>query len=342
MMTWLPTFLILLCLLVLAWLAWGAGRANRAAPTLDDIHAALAQRTEALERSLRDEVARSAAGTRQELIGTLAQFQQALLAQQGDVTRTQNEQLDSFRVQLATMQQGLSDTLRDTTGHLNQQAAQAREAQDAALKRFADTLNQQLRELTEANERRSLEMRTAVEQKLADIQADNEKKLEQMRQTVDEKLHATLEQRLGESFKQVADRLEQVRTMVAAGEMPPRDRPFAWCESWCEFFAQCRDAMPETEEIVDPEIAAALEIYGQAGEIKSAADKEQKRVKALIDGVRGTARGWRVTMTTPSGDKQVPDLDQIEADYAANSLVVPTKTVPSSQPSLRVSRVKNG
>lgn len=217
MMTWLPTFLILLCLLVLAWLAWGAGRANRAAPTLDDIHAALAQRTEALERSLRDEVARSAAGTRQELIGTLAQFQQALLAQQGDVTRTQNEQLDSFRVQLATMQQGLSDTLRDTTGHLNQQAAQAREAQDAALKRFADTLNQQLRELTEANERRSLEMRTAVEQKLADIQADNEKKLEQMRQTVDEKLHATLEQRLGESFKQVAERLEHVHRGL--GEM---------------------------------------------------------------------------------------------------------------------------
>ena len=45
----------------------------------------------------------------------------------------------------------------------------------------------------------------------------NEKKLEQMRATVDEKLHATLEQRLGESFKQVADRLEQVHKGL--GEM---------------------------------------------------------------------------------------------------------------------------
>jgi hypothetical protein len=49
------------------------------------------------------------------------------------------------------------------------------------------------------------------------LQADNEKKLEQMRQTVDEKLHATLEARLGESFKQVAERLELVHRGL--GEM---------------------------------------------------------------------------------------------------------------------------
>ncbi len=54
------------------------------------------------------------------------------------------------------------------------------------------------------------DVRTAVEQKLASLQEGNEKKLEQMRATVDEKLQSTLEQRLGESFKQVADRLEQV------------------------------------------------------------------------------------------------------------------------------------
>ena len=60
-------------------------------------------------------------------------------------------------------------------------------------------------------------MRSTVEQKLTAIQTDNEKKLEQMRATVDEKLHATLEQRLGESFKQVADRLEQVHRGL--GEM---------------------------------------------------------------------------------------------------------------------------
>ena len=57
----------------------------------------------------------------------------------------------------------------------------------------------------------------ALNERLAAIQADNATKLEEMRRTVDEKLHATLEQRLGESFKLVSDRLEQVHKGL--GEM---------------------------------------------------------------------------------------------------------------------------
>ncbi len=60
-------------------------------------------------------------------------------------------------------------------------------------------------------------MRTTVEQKLTTLQEDNSKKLEQMRSTVEEKLQSTLEQRLGESFKQVSERLEQVHKGL--GEM---------------------------------------------------------------------------------------------------------------------------
>ena len=55
------------------------------------------------------------------------------------------------------------------------------------------------------------------------IQADNGQRLEQMRATVDEKLHATLEQRLGESFKQVADRLEQVHKGLGEMQSLARD-----------------------------------------------------------------------------------------------------------------------
>jgi DNA recombination protein RmuC len=61
------------------------------------------------------------------------------------------------------------------------------------------------------------QLRTALNERLAAIQADNATKLEEMRRTVDEKLHATLEQRLGESFKLVSDRLEQVHKGL--GEM---------------------------------------------------------------------------------------------------------------------------
>jgi DNA recombination protein RmuC len=159
-----------------------------------------------LERNVRTDVQDSARATRQELTATLATFQHALLAQSGDVARTQNEQIDSFRTQLAAMQQRIGDDTRA-----------AREAQDAALHRFGQAQGEQLRTLAEANDMRLAEVRQAVEAKLSQIQADNALKLEQMRTTVDEKLSATLEQRLGESFKQVAERLEQVHKGL--GEM---------------------------------------------------------------------------------------------------------------------------
>jgi DNA recombination protein RmuC len=80
-----------------------------------------------------------------------------------------------------------------------------------------DGFAQQLGQLMETNDRRFAEVRATIEQRLKDIEANNSAKLEEMRRTVDEKLHATLEQRLGESFKQVSDRLEQVHRGL--GEM---------------------------------------------------------------------------------------------------------------------------
>ena len=68
---------------------------------------------------------------------------------------------------------------------------------------------------------RLIELKTAVDQalkaELGALRAENSAALETMRATVDEKLHATLEQRLGESFKLVSERLEQVHRGL--GEM---------------------------------------------------------------------------------------------------------------------------
>ena len=68
----------------------------------------------------------------------------------------------------------------------------------------------QLTNIANINENKLENVRKTVEEKLGQIQKDNTEKLEQMRVTVDEKLHKTLEQRLGESFKLVNDRLESV------------------------------------------------------------------------------------------------------------------------------------
>lgn len=198
-------------LVLMIWLAL------RRPPVDDSLKVEMRTGSERLERELRDELGRSAQGTRQELGSTLANFQQTLTGTQASVARLQNEQIDSFRVQLAAMQQAVSDALQSSASSQAAQAMAAREAQDQSLKRFSDTLNEHLRGLSEANERRLAEVRTVVEQRLSALQQGNEQKLEQMRATVDEKLHATLEQRLGESFKHVADRLEQVHRGL--GEM---------------------------------------------------------------------------------------------------------------------------
>ena len=98
---------------------------------------------------------------------------------------------------------------------------------DSLLKRMSDIAglqkNQldifagQLKTMTSSNEGRMDKLREAVEARLLVIQEDNARKLEQIRATVDEKLHDTLEKRLGESFKLVSERLEQVQKGL--GEM---------------------------------------------------------------------------------------------------------------------------
>jgi DNA recombination protein RmuC len=75
----------------------------------------------------------------------------------------------------------------------------------------------QLKHLTSLNTSALDKMTRTIEEKLKQIQDDTNIKLEKMRETVDEKLHKTLEQRLGESFKIVSERLEQVHKGL--GEM---------------------------------------------------------------------------------------------------------------------------
>ena len=222
LLDWISIALGVLVLIGLVVL-WRAVLAQRQAAPDDRLLRPLRDDTERNARELRDEVARSATTTRQELATSLGTFQQTLLAQQGDVARTQNEQIDSFRTQLAATQQTLADTLRHATGMQDAALARLAEQQANALQRFQAQLNDQLKALTQANDQRMTEMRGAVEAKLGAIQADNERKLEQMRATVDEKLHATLEQRLGESFKQVADRLDQVHKGLGEMQTLARD-----------------------------------------------------------------------------------------------------------------------
>src|SRR5207342_2357102 len=75
----------------------------------------------------------------------------------------------------------------------------------------------ELKELKNSNQIALESIRATLDSRVKTLQESNEKKLDEMRQTVDEKLGATLERRLGEAFKQVSERLEEVHKGL--GEM---------------------------------------------------------------------------------------------------------------------------
>lgn len=111
-----------------------------------------------------------------------------------------------LREELAAAVKGWGDSAVNTIGLLGSQH-----------KAQLDTFAEQLVVLTTANEQRMKELRETVDTRLRSLQEENSARLDQMRQTVDERLAATLEKRLGESFKQVSERLEAVHQGL--GEM---------------------------------------------------------------------------------------------------------------------------
>lgn len=175
------------------------------------------QVSERSERELREQMQTTAQSTRQELTGNFAQLQQTLAAQLASVATIQNNNIDGFSQQLAKLNEANAQQLESMRQAIMLQAQTGRDEQASALKRFGDTLNQTLNSLTESNAQRMEAVRATLESKIKDLQTDNGTRLEEMRKTVDEKLHATLEQRLGESFKLVSDRLEKVHQGL--GEM---------------------------------------------------------------------------------------------------------------------------
>ena len=153
----------------------------------------LSQQQERSERELRAQIQLSEQTLRNDLNNQFAHLQQGLTAQLTQSASLQQKQIEQFSEQLEKLRQSLQDN-----------ANQARGEQGLALQRLTENLQQSLSTLTESNTQRLQEVRLTLEQKLQHIQKDNSEKLEQMRQTVDEKLHATLEQRLGQSFKLVS------------------------------------------------------------------------------------------------------------------------------------------
>ena len=192
---------------------------------------AIVQLGDRQERDVRDELGRArqetaeaARAARAELGDAMERFGHSVRDQLTQIATVQTGQIDGFGQSLASLTkanetklESVRTTVDDKLRIAQEDARQGREESANTLRRFGEALNQQLASVSQTSEARLKELRETIDGRLEKIQQDNAQKLEQMRQTVDEKLHATLEQRLGESFKLVSDRLEQVHKGL--GEM---------------------------------------------------------------------------------------------------------------------------
>jgi len=188
----------------------------------------LDQLVQQTERSIREEFSR----LRQEMTRhnqalqvdsatSMKLLTESLLRQLIALGTANDQRIDLLRSSLAEsgtrLQAQIGEELERLRHGLSQATQQAREETSAALKGVSESLGKNVSELTTSQKAQLDEIRVTVENRLSAMSADNEKRLEQMRQTVDEKLQGTLEARLGESFKLVSERLEQVHKGL--GEM---------------------------------------------------------------------------------------------------------------------------
>lgn len=151
----------------------------------------------------------------------LTQIQKDNEAKLESVRETVNRQLTESRNELA---KGLAETVTSLEKKFEALKSSTEtkldslgQQQSGAVKDSRTELTATLSKMAEQTDKKLDDVKGAVEAKLAQLQADNSTKLEEMRKTVDEKLQGTLEKRLGESFKMVSERLEQVHKGL--GEM---------------------------------------------------------------------------------------------------------------------------
>lgn len=242
--------LIVVILLLVANLgllvAWMRRRATVDPASLQPVAESLFSELRRVETALRDELTRQRAELRQEnqsqreeVSARLSTGLKGLLDCHAQSQRGVEDKLEGFRAMLDTRLRDLAESSDQRAVRLRQElndgALQSRNELRQAFSDFKSAVQSSLGEsaqaqaahfnnfaarlekLTESLMQQFDHIRQAVEAKLGELQSRNEQKLEEMRKTVDEKLEGTLERRLGESFKLVSERLEQVHKGL--GEM---------------------------------------------------------------------------------------------------------------------------
>jgi len=176
----------------------------------------------------RKEFAETATGLRTEIGNQLNKFTQTFSDQLGNLTKSNEEKLEAirktFEEKLVDFQKSIDSNSKESRTELKDNLEVFKKGLNEALKDYKERMREQFSDFDRsqktqnvANSEKISELKMSLEKSVKTMQEGNEKKLEEMRKTVDEKLNETLEKRLGESFKQVSDRLEAVHKGL--GEM---------------------------------------------------------------------------------------------------------------------------
>ena len=161
----------------------------------------------------RRESAESARDQRQELAASFKAFGESVAKRVSEVSGAQKEQFEIFDSRLGFFVKTNADQFGGVRTEYATASKQLREEVVSTLKSISDTMAETMGEMAKIH---SLRLE-AMEGRLKSMQEDNAGQLDQIRNTVEEKLQGTLEKRLGDSFKLVSERLEQVHKGL--GEM---------------------------------------------------------------------------------------------------------------------------
>ncbi len=148
----------------------------------------LLRRIEDIRRDMLDDSRAARQENLQAIQSSMKALSEMLSSGLGRTASAQDTRLAELNVQLTSRQEALQATVSDMMKRM-----------DSRLDSSAALTSEKLETI-----------RATVEGRLAAIQEENGKKLEEMRATVDEKLEKTLQERIGQSFRLVGERLEQV------------------------------------------------------------------------------------------------------------------------------------
>ncbi len=113
---------------------------------------------------------------------------------------------DTFTNSQNIIQNIQTERLKDLSVHLSENQNNLKESVIELLKKFDERVSL----ISSSSDKKLEDIRNTMEIRIKSLQEDNNKKLEEMRLVVDEKLHKTLNDRIGQSFQIVSERLEEV------------------------------------------------------------------------------------------------------------------------------------